>query len=206
MLAVRVENPPPPPEAVPAIRTEKSAAVQQREAPRSPECEVQGAAVHIMPEAGASIPDVWEYLNSELKQRTFFLSGYLGIGIKPGKLEADQRGVQFKDLSEVGVNGVQMKLKGYIDLLVFSVPVMAKTSTRSTLWRVSDICELWARFLGSSLHLTRGVVLNKFAGEELAEMSSARRSRSFSLQDKPADEISRRRTLWRMAEERLRRG
>ena len=148
-------------------------------------------------------PEVREYFNSELKQRIFFLNGCVGIGIKPVKLEADQRGVQFKDLNEIDVNGVPMKLKGYIELLVFSVPVMVKTSTRSTLWRVSDICELWARFLGSSLHLPRGVVLNEFAGEELAEMSSARRYRSFSLQDKPTDEISCMWTLWRMAEERL---
>ena len=69
------------------------------------------------------------------------------------KLEAGQRGVQFNDLNEIDVNGVPMKLKGYIDLLVFSVPVMVKTSTRSTLWRVSDTCELGARFLGSKLAL-----------------------------------------------------
>eukprot|EP00421_Protoceratium_reticulatum_P022048 CAMPEP_0168377700 /NCGR_PEP_ID=MMETSP0228-20121227/10959_1 /TAXON_ID=133427 /ORGANISM="Protoceratium reticulatum, Strain CCCM 535 (=CCMP 1889)" /LENGTH=296 /DNA_ID=CAMNT_0008390701 /DNA_START=52 /DNA_END=938 /DNA_ORIENTATION=+ len=141
----------------------------QKEFLRSLKPAVSCEAEHVMPEAGAGLPDVCrdegsvdtrkvaetiiaggtpppgdvvKYFNSELKRRICFLDGGMGTRIQAEKLEeADYRGERFKDFNQIDANGVPVSLKGNNDLLVFSKADMLVDIHKEYFMGGSDICE-----------------------------------------------------------------
>eukprot|EP00421_Protoceratium_reticulatum_P027546 CAMPEP_0168480066 /NCGR_PEP_ID=MMETSP0228-20121227/63798_1 /TAXON_ID=133427 /ORGANISM="Protoceratium reticulatum, Strain CCCM 535 (=CCMP 1889)" /LENGTH=496 /DNA_ID=CAMNT_0008496379 /DNA_START=61 /DNA_END=1547 /DNA_ORIENTATION=- len=126
-------------------------------------------AEHVMPEAGAGLPDVCriegsvdkkkvaetiiaggtpspgdvvKYFNNELKHRICFLDGGMGTRIQAERLEEDDyRGERFKDFNSIDANGVPVSLKGNNDLLIFSKPDLMVDIHKEYFMGGSDICE-----------------------------------------------------------------